>query len=229
MTKFIKNEIARASLSHLMGKVVGKMRLNKPETYTRQFECAAWYETSEAKVGVVVDLVLVEEHLSSHDIYLEAIIPANITSDYFQSLWCGSPIGGSYDTNKNVGNATEFRFRVDILDAILRTGVSPFKPSEKRVHGEHDIFVDRQYWGAFENYYRMKLGVEKRYMLELIAKHETGDGGEYRSTLTSLGYCGNKIKVLSDTVDKICTHMSYQKEGSMFRQYYTDNTSWVNV
>lgn len=84
-------------------KKVGTITIEKGvnDRYRSQFETASWYEEIILKPGQYD--VLLDEYSSPGRPYYRTSIPGVIESDYFQSSFCGNPIGQSYDTKQNAG------------------------------------------------------------------------------------------------------------------------------
>jgi len=212
----IKNKKAKVHLSHLMGKVIGEIRINKPEQRTQHYECAAWYENSVTDVGGVYDLVLHENYFSPHNLYLFAKVPAKITTDYFQSLWGGAAIGKAYDIKKNTGKqAAPIGVCISVLEAVKRTGNSP---SEH----EHDIYLEPDTYQSFLNYYHAQLADELEYMSMLSDKYFVEGEG-----LSSLHFCGQNISTTTQIIEEIKRYKGYLEQSSdMFRKCLVENSSW---
>lgn len=90
------------------------------DTGTNSFECAAWSEEIALTPG---------EHPIEGEVecgsapwgagylkYLVGVhIPGSIVSDYFESLWCGMPVGKKrYDRDQNNGKPATYRFTTDL-------------------------------------------------------------------------------------------------------------------
>lgn len=78
-------------------KLVGHLCLTEPKEFTNHFECAAWWE----RVLVDAGEYPVYEYESKGLYYVS--MQGTIVEDYFQSLWCGSRVGSTYDTEKHAG------------------------------------------------------------------------------------------------------------------------------
>jgi len=216
--KKIHNEIVR----DLTGQTVGKIRIKQPVEHTQHYECAAWYQNSVSGLGVF-DLKLVEDYHSPHDIYLVASLPATITTNYFQSLWGGVAIGKSYDIRRDTGNeAPPIARRISVLEAVLNTGVTPDGK-------EFDVFVDPEYWSDFIVHYRAELDKAVKYAQSCTEVfQQTGDGGEFRSNLTQMGYACEQVKKLTKTIDELERKRGYQAQKSpMWRDLLRQNTTWT--
>jgi len=70
------------------------------------YECAAWYENVLIKAGKYpIYRTSSPRHSEDYDGYIH--YSGEIVSDYFGTLFCGSPIG-TYDARKNAGKQTSF-------------------------------------------------------------------------------------------------------------------------
>lgn len=218
MTRKIHNEIVKK----YQGQVVGRIRIKKPVEHQQLFECAAWHRNSESSLGVF-DLKLTEHHSFPHEIELVASLPATVTDDYFQSLWCGNPIGKHYDTKQNAGKeAPPIAHRMKIMDAVERTGNTPDGK-------EFDVYLDPAIWPEIIAHYRAELADAIKYLAECSQVfQEHGDGGEYRSNLTQLGYAARNVGKLVKLIDEIERHLGYVTDATpMWRDNHAKNTAWA--
>lgn len=78
------------------------------EVKTNYYETAAWYKTIRLDKG---EHPISAEFRNENEIVdlVWFSIPGIVVEDYFQSLWCGVPIGGRYDLNKNKGKQATWR------------------------------------------------------------------------------------------------------------------------
>ena len=91
------------------------------------FECAAWYENIAIKAGRY-PLKVLDAHIDDdgrvrgHIGFAYYLIPGTIVSDNFQSLFCGMPIGKSYDGKQNAGKPTIYHsgtYMYNVAESIV--------------------------------------------------------------------------------------------------------------
>jgi hypothetical protein len=217
----IHNEIVRKHREQSVGKINIKQAI---EHTFADYECAAWSQSVISATGIF-DLYLVEDYLSPHAIYLKAKLPTTITSDYFPALWCGMPVSEKpYDTKRNAGReGRPYYKRIEILDAVARTGNTPDAK-------DFDIFVPKEIWREFIDHYRGKLAEDVKYARECTAIwQEHGDGNEFRTQLTQMGYACGEVRKLTKIIDELERRLDYL-EGSnsqMWMRLYRENNVWA--
>ena len=81
-------------------KVIGTYTLDQAKTFRKTYECAAWYTDIRVPAGIY------EVTTDGYWIFVE--LPGNIVTDYFQSLYCGTSIGETYDQKQNAGKESRY-------------------------------------------------------------------------------------------------------------------------
>lgn len=88
---------------------IGTFVVNETLTHSRSFETAAWSETIEVAPGEYAITGEVNEAGGVKDFPGAMVaLPGTVTQDYFQSLWCGSPIGRTYNRHQNSGKPATY-------------------------------------------------------------------------------------------------------------------------
>ena len=93
---------------------IGWFNLKEDKVFTDNgYECAAWHQDVLVKAGKypveVYDLAWEKDGRISfrcHGVY--TMMHGTIVSDYFQSMYCGVPIGKPYDSTKNAGKEADY-------------------------------------------------------------------------------------------------------------------------
>lgn len=219
--------IHNAIVKKYQGESVGKINIKQPIEHTfSDYECAAWSQSVVSATGIF-DLYLAERYHHPHDIYLLAKLPTTITSDYFPALWCGMPVSRKpYDGKRNAGQeGRPYCKKLSVLEAVSSTGSTPDGK-------EFDIFVRKETWRDFIDHYRGELAQFATYAQECIAKwQEFGDGGEFRSALTQMGYAGGQVRELTKIIDELERYLGYLEgpNNQMWLRYYHENNIWAGV
>lgn len=134
---------------------IGLYVLQAPATYRNGYECAAWHQDVVVPAGsypIEADVVAGKVVDTSIHVRLDG----TVSSDNFQALWCGCPIGDLYDQKKNVGKLATHRltpYAHEIACGILEDRAAPqwqlegFEAREipYTYHGEQ-----RKTYGIFE-------------------------------------------------------------------------------
>jgi hypothetical protein len=217
--------IHNAIVKKYQGEPVGKINIKQAIEHTfKDYECAAWSQSVISATGIF-DLYLAEDYHYPHAIYLAAKIPTTITSDYFPALWCGMPVGRKpYDTKRAAGReGREIRKRIEVVEAVAKTGSTPDAK-------DFDIFVQKEIWREFIDHYRGELAEAVEYAqkcAEIWREH--GDGNEFRTQLTQMGYACGEVRKLTKIIDELERRLDYLEgpNNRMWLKYYHDNNVWA--
>ena len=213
---------ANKDLKHLINTVVGYVKINKPwVNHNNSYECAAWWEDSEIKVGVY-PLVLEQSNFVPHNLQLRAKLDAIVVDDFFPALWGGVAISNKPYQAKNVGSTRTIHKVFDLVESITKTGHSP--------GNDIDICVNPLIWNSV-------IQAARDSMLEYqkLADHymqdyyEVGDG-DFDSNLSMIGHCSENMAALCKAISDIKRSQSYLTDSSDYmRNLYADNISWVKA
>lgn len=102
-----------------MKKQIGFYVLTESKVFTKYFECAAWYENIKVNPGkypIYVDNYKVLKDGEIYGSFVYASLPGIIESDNFQSLFCGMPIGNTYDSTKNAGKEAVYNLQTYVYE-----------------------------------------------------------------------------------------------------------------
>lgn len=91
-------------------------------TYTRTYECAAWY-TNYTSTACEVEITDKPHPYDYGRKVYRATVPAVIVDDYFQSLFGGCAVGAAYDTKQNAGKPGEFTVAWSVQGLLLDENV----------------------------------------------------------------------------------------------------------
>lgn len=200
-----------------MGPVIGAVRVNVPFTFHKNdYECAAWWEDHGAVTGVY-PVTFEKEYHSPHDIYACGQIGALVTDDYFQSLWCGMPIGKEAYRAKHIGENRIIRQRIDLVEAIRSTGHTP--------DGALSWYIHRPWWDVALRYAEKKLVEAYERLPEFWEKYRAGED-EYFSRVGMIGHFGSILTRRSREIQEIKTAIRHSQSDT-FIPLHHQNTEWV--
>jgi hypothetical protein len=207
------------SLKAFIGSVVGYIQINKNWIHhNSSFECAAWWEDSQIEGGVY-PLALMESRYAPYDLYLSAKLNAVVVDDFFPALWAGSPISNTRSP-KNVGGHRHIFHRVDIVDAIDRTGHSPGSDIDYCVH---PFMVD-----AFIDAARDSMSSYQSLMNEYWNTYQKEGDGNYCSNLSMVSHCAANVAALGKAIQTMLRRQeNFNQSSDYMRQLYANNTSWA--
>lgn len=110
-----------SSLSSLIGKQIGWLRVNRPiVNRNANYECAAWWSEETSALGVY-PLILCQDYHNKRQFYAVATLPATVTDCNFASLFCGNLIG-KYNKAQDVGRFATIYHRISLPALISGTG-----------------------------------------------------------------------------------------------------------
>jgi len=124
-----------------MKKQIGTITIKEGDVRDRLYECAAWYTRIELEPGTYPVYGIYEKYGYAYreevrdKWYLKWVsysVPGTIVEDNFQSLFCGNPVGKSYDRTQNAGKA----------DTWHASGIYPFAVAKAILDGESSIVLD---------------------------------------------------------------------------------------
>ena len=117
-----------------MKKQIGFYVLKEEEVFTKYFECAAWYENIKVNPGkypLYLDNYKVLKNGEVYGSFAFASLPGKIESDNFQSLFCGMPIGKTYDSTQNAGK-----------EAIYNLQTYDYEIAKYAIKGKVELFPE---------------------------------------------------------------------------------------
>lgn len=119
--------------------VIGTVTVPAGLTRDKSYECAAWYTKVALTPGTYPLTALIETYGQYSGVKPELIgteriawivftIPGVIVADNFQSLYCGTPIGKTYDQHQNAGKPSEWSAQLygyQVAETLVNGSDSP--------------------------------------------------------------------------------------------------------
>jgi len=213
--------------------IIGAVKVNKPFQYHNNgYECAAWYEDHQAKVGVH-PVYLGRSYHYPKNLTITGQIEAEVVNDYFAGLWGGVAISKEPYKPKHIGESRIIRQGIEVVEAIERTGNSP--------DGDINWFIDPSWWPVFmeeavkelrEDYRRLPEFWDAWDGLNKDTFHPRMEGrwkfdDEFRSKVGMVAHFGSLLDKWARRIEKINWNTSRFSDGSSYMQeLYAKNTEW---
>ncbi len=197
--------------------VIGAVLINKPITYQKLFECAAWYETHEAVCGVY-PVQLKRHHLSPHHLYVGAEVAAKVTDDYFPSLWGGVAVGNKPYKAKHIGEDRIIHHSSNFVEAIRVTGQTPSSPV--------CWFIDPSWWPVALEEAEKDLKEAYERLPEFWAEYQKGED-KFISKVGMIGHFGEILNKKARDIQEIKRQIGYQADP-YFQSLRVKNTEWTS-
>lgn len=203
--------------------VIGYYRHNGPKPISntrRDFESAAYSETTEVPVGVYPILPGWNHYGKEQGeptLYIE--LKGTVTDDYFPSSFGGVVVGNTDPKHK--GEARTVTRLIDAAQAIEKTGNSVNKTPNKEGNIAPDIFIDPKHWNDILEHYKKALKKDIEYFLKVSQEQKSLE--ELTSTFRYASACINDS---ATKVEKIHQSIEYQKNPT-FKSLTTQNTQWA--
>ena len=202
-------------------KIIGAVQVNTPFTWhNASYECAAWWEDSEALVGVH-PVYLGRSYHHPKNLTMTAHIAAKVVDDYFPALWAGNPIGNKPYEPKHVGESRTIRKQLDVVTAIESTGNSPGNAL--------DYFIHPSWWSLFLKEAETELTEAYKRLPKVWEdwRQEVDNplSEDYRWKVGMVAHFGKELEKWARRIEKITWHTSIRQQET-FKKLYDKNTQW---
>ena len=194
--------------------IIGAVLVRKPQVYTdRGYECAAWWEERTSAIGVF-PLYLRRDLHNKARLFVQASIPAKVSSDHFPAMFGG--VAYSSGDNKRVGQSSiPVSLQKGFAEAVADSGAAD-ETSEVM------YCVHAEYHGLAETYCAALIEDAHGYLRQSWAKYQADD--IYHSGLSAVSYAAEIIAKNGRLLHDL------QRKAEFHKQYldlWTKNTSWV--
>jgi hypothetical protein len=207
---------------------IGYYRHNGPKPIVetrRDFETASYSETTEVPPGIypIYPGWSTGRHNGEATAYVE--FKGKVTNDYFPSSFGGVPIGETKP--KYIGEDRITSRRINISEAIAKTGNSPNNTPDKDGEIPPDIYVDPKCWDDVIAYLEKTLHEDINYFKTVVKDLDDGKKS-IKELAGTIKYCGACINQTSSALDKVQMSKGYLKDRT-FSELRKKNTRWVPV
>lgn len=212
------------NVDNLLEKIIGCVRVNKPFKHlNNSYECAAWWEETEAKVGIY-PVTLDRAYLYPKYLHGSCMIEAVVTDDYFPALWGGVAVSNKPYKPKHVGDVRSIHNKYSLHKLIMDTGTSPYSEFSKT---DFDYYIDPVYWPIALQEAEHEMKAEYNWLQNNWEGRARPDS-KFRSRLSAIRFSAEKVSVRAKEIEDIQRKMEYLKEeGDMWRNLHRDNTQWA--
>ena len=195
-----------------LNKEVGSVKINQSWVHhNNSYECAAWWEDSKIEEGVY-PLILKSSTYHPNELYLSAELKSIVVDDFFPALWGGVAIGNKPYKSSNLGQVRKVFHRVDLVEAVDRTGNIP--------GSNMDYFVNPFMFPVF-------IEAAKTTLLR-IQQHFTKSWSNELNNLNTIKYCGENMAGLADAIEKMEGRLkSFTTASDYMLNNYISNTTWA--
>lgn len=202
--------------------IVGAVKINKSFEYIKNdFECAAWCETYEAKLGVFPIYFRTDLFDTNKSLYVVAEIGATVIDDYFPALWGGAPISNKKYVPKHVGEPRVIHIEKSCAEAIELTGNTPDEAIS--------WYIDPAFWSVALNDSKRLLDHYANGYQKAWDRYKNGED-EYDSHVGMVEFIGNKIGQHASNIRIISWHMRNHgliSPDKVFKCNFEENTKWA--
>lgn len=204
--------------------IFGYYRHNGPNPIVetkRDFESAAYSETSEIPVGVY-PIYAGWNHYGRDGgegtLYVE--FKGVVTQDYFPSSFGG--VVYNQPETKNKGQERVISRILNVAESINKTGNTPNSSPDKEGNIAPDIYIKPKHWSEILEYYKKRLEKDVSYF-QKVAGDESQSLEEKLGTLRFAAGCVEQTAKSADIITRAIEH----QKVPMYSEYMKNNTKWI--